>query len=93
MISTHFYASFGSTSRQGAAHVLMWPYAWQGTVDYAVLRLDEYRQQLQSRVIERYDAAVAGGNLATMAQCARIMSEFQRGQETCVQVRRSALRG
>ena len=62
------------------------PCAWQGTVDYAVLRLDEYRQQLQSRVIERYDAAVAAGNLATMAQCARIMSEFQRGQETCVQV-------
>ncbi len=52
------------------------------------MRLDEYRQRLQSRVIERYDAAVASGNLATMAQCARIMSEFQRGQETCVQVTR-----
>ena len=58
----------------------------QGSVDYTVMRLDEYRQRLQSRVIERYDAAVASGNLATMAQCARIMSEFQRGQETCVQV-------
>jgi len=60
----------------------------QGSVDFAVMRLDEYRQRLQSRVIERYDAAVASGNLATMAQCARIMSEFQRGQETCVQVTR-----
>ena len=58
----------------------------QGSIGYAVQRLDEYRQRLESRMIEKYDGAVAAGNLSTMAQCARIMSQFQRGEETCVQV-------
>lgn len=58
----------------------------QGSIDAAMARLDEYRGRLESRIIERYDAAVVGGMLTTMAQCARIMVEFQRGEETCVQV-------
>lgn len=60
--------------------------ALQGSIDAAMARLDEYRGRLESRIIERYDAAVVGGMLTTMAQCARIMAEFQRGEETCVQV-------
>ena len=61
-------------------------FAVQGTIEAGLARLEEYRERLESRVIERYDAAVAGGMLSSMSQCARIMAEFQRGEETCIQV-------
>lgn len=59
----------------------------QGSIEYALLRLEEYRQRLKSHIIERYDSAVAAGALSGMAQAARIMTEFQRGEEICVQAR------
>lgn len=59
----------------------------QGSIEYALLRLEEYRQRLKSHIIERYDAAVVAGALSGMAQAARIMAEFERGEDICVQVR------
>jgi hypothetical protein len=38
-------------------------------------------------VVVRFDAAAAGGDLGGMAECARIMAEFRRGEAQLVQAR------
>ena len=48
--------------------------------------MEAFRGQLEGRVIMRFDAAVAAGDLGGMAECARIMAEFRQGESQLVQV-------
>ena len=50
----------------------------QGTIEYARQQLESYRNQLEKRVVSRFDAAEAKRDLAAMAACARVMQEFER---------------
>lgn len=59
----------------------------QGTIAYAVQRLEEYRNELENRVVRRFDSATAAGDLEAMAECSRIMTEFPRGEDIVTQVR------
>ena len=61
----------------------------QGTLDYAVQQLEGYRNELENRVVSRFDKAESRRDLADMAECARIMREFERqasGNGSLVQV-------
>ncbi len=48
--------------------------------------MEAFRGLLEHRVIARFDAAVAAGDLGGMAECARIMAEFRQGESQLVQV-------
>ncbi|KAK9835004.1 hypothetical protein WJX81_003494 [Elliptochloris bilobata] len=56
-----------------------------GTVERAVSQIEAYRALLEHRVVARFDAAAAAGDLGGMAECARIMAEFRRGEAQLVQ--------
>lgn len=58
----------------------------QGTIEQAVAQIEAFRGLLEHRVIARFDAAVAAGDLGGMAECARIMAEFRQGESQLVQV-------
>lgn len=49
-----------------------------GSLEYAVLRLEEYANDLESRVVLRFDGAASVGDIAGMQECALIMSELMR---------------
>lgn len=59
----------------------------QGTIEYAVAKLEEFRQQLELQVVSRFDVAAGKGDHEATSQCARIMSHFPRGSETLINVR------
>lgn len=58
----------------------------QGSIEYAAAKLEEFRQQLELKVVSRFDVAAGKGDFSAMAQCARIMSHFPRGSETLINV-------
>ena len=58
----------------------------QGSIEQAVAQVEAFRGLLEHRVIARFDAAVAAGDLGGMAECARIMAEFRQGESQLVQV-------
>lgn len=58
----------------------------QGSIEHAVLQVESYRNVLENRVVSRFDTAAAAGDLSAMAQCARIMSQFRRGDAILMQV-------
>lgn len=60
--------------------------AAQGSIEYAGQKLEEYRQSLEVRVVERFDAASASGNHDDMRHCATVMSHFPRGATILVNV-------
>ena len=55
-----------------------WLALLQGTIEYARQQLESYRNQLENRVVSRFDAAEARRDLAAMAACARVMREFEK---------------
>lgn len=55
-----------------------------GTIEYAAAKLEDFRQQLELKVVSRFDVAAGKGDYAAMSQCARIMSHFPRGSETLI---------
>ncbi|KAK9823591.1 hypothetical protein WJX72_004079 [[Myrmecia] bisecta] len=59
--------------------------AHKGTIEHAVQQLEAYRNVLENRVVSHFDAAVSQGDLGIMAECARIMAEFKRGEMSLVQ--------
>lgn len=63
-----------------------------GSLEYAVLRLEEYANDLETRVVLRFDGAASVGDIAGMQECALIMSELKR-EMTLAQVGRVSLRG
>jgi len=65
----------------------------QGTIEHAVSQIEAYRALLEHRVVVRFDAAAAGGDLGGMAECARIMAEFRRGEAQLVQARAARAAG
>ncbi|KAK9916806.1 hypothetical protein WJX75_007279 [Coccomyxa subellipsoidea] len=56
-----------------------------GSIEQAVAQVEAFRGLLEHRVIARFDAAVAAGDLGGMAECARIMAEFRQGESQLVQ--------
>lgn len=56
-------------------------------------QIEAYRALLEHRVVVRFDAAAAAGDLGGMAECARIMAEFRRGEAQLVQVRGALMNG
>lgn len=58
----------------------------QGSIEQAVAQVEAFRGLLEHRVIARFDAAVAAGDLGGMAECACIMAEFRQGESQLVQV-------
>jgi hypothetical protein len=59
---------------------------WQGTIEYAADKLEQFRQQLELKVVSRFDVAAGKADFPAMAQCASIMSHFPRGSETLINV-------
>lgn len=49
-------------------------------------QVEAFRGVLEHRVVARFDAAVASGDLGGMSECARIMAEFRQGESQLVQV-------
>lgn len=59
----------------------------QGSIEHAGAQLEAYQALLQKEVIASFDKAVHQKDLGTMAECARVMSEFERGDAALMQVR------
>jgi exocyst complex component 5 len=49
-----------------------------GSLEYTVMRLEEYCSWLENRVTTRFDRAAQEKNLGVMAECAHIMAQFDR---------------
>lgn len=56
-----------------------------GSIEAAVEQLELYRNVLDNRVVSRFDAALSRQDMPAMADCARIMAEFSRGESILVQ--------
>ncbi|MEW5297488.1 MAG: hypothetical protein WDW36_000694 [Sanguina aurantia] len=52
--------------------------ATPGSLEWATWQVEEYASWLESRVVARFDAALAAGKTRAMAECARTMGCFQR---------------
>ncbi|KAK4266905.1 hypothetical protein QN277_023765 [Acacia crassicarpa] len=48
-------------------------------LEYAVANLQEYCNELENRLLARFDAASQKRDLSTMSECAKILSQFNRG--------------
>lgn len=62
----------------------MW--CMQGSIEHAVCQLETYRALLEKEVIASFDKAVHQKDLGTMAECAKVMTEFERGDSALMQV-------
>lgn len=49
-----------------------------GTLEYAVMQLEDYSNDLENRVVKRFDEAAAAADMSAMKECAFIMSELKR---------------
>lgn len=58
----------------------------QGSIEHATQQLEAYRALLEKEVIASFDKAVHQKDLGTMAECARVMIEFERGNAVLMQV-------
>ena len=58
----------------------------QGSLEHATQQLEAYRALLEKEVIASFDKAVQQKDLGTMAECARVMTEFERGNAVLMQV-------
>lgn len=57
----------------------------QGSLEHATQQLEAYRSLLEKEVIASFDKAVQQKDLGTMAECARVMTEFERGNAVLMQ--------
>merc|ERR1711915_840885 len=48
-------------------------------LEVAVANLQDYCNELENRLLSRFDAASQRRELSTMAECAKILSQFNRG--------------
>ena len=60
--------------------------ALKGSIEHAAQQLEAYRSLLEKEVIASFDRAVQQKDLGTMAECAQVMTQFERGQTTLMQV-------
>lgn len=58
----------------------------QGSIEHAASQLEAYRALLEKDVIASFDKAVHQKDLGTMAECAQVMTEFERGDSALMQV-------
>ena len=58
----------------------------QGSIEHAACQLENYRALLEKEVITSFDKAVHQKDLGTMAECAQVMTEFERGDSALMQV-------
>ena len=58
----------------------------QGSIEHAACQLEAYRALLEKDVIASFDKAVHQKDLGTMAECAQVMTEFERGDSALMQV-------
>ena len=58
----------------------------QGSIEHAASQLETYRAMLEKEVITNFDKAVHQKDLGTMAECAQVMKEFERGETALMQV-------
>ena len=58
----------------------------QGSIEHAGNQLEAYQALLQKEVIASFDKAVQHKDLSTMAECALVMSQFERGDAALMQV-------
>ena len=58
----------------------------QGSIEHAARQLEAYRALLEKEVITSFDKAVHQKDLGTMAECAQVMTEFERGDTALMQV-------
>ncbi|PSC72605.1 exocyst complex component sec10 [Micractinium conductrix] len=56
-----------------------------GSLEAAAEQLELYRNVLDNRLVARFDAALGRQDLRAMAECARTMAEFSRGEAILVQ--------
>ncbi|KAL8027615.1 hypothetical protein ABFX02_14G107300 [Erythranthe guttata] len=65
--------------RQGIAVSVIGNAAASRGLEVAVANLQEYCNELENRLLSRFDAASQKRELSTMAECAKILSQFNRG--------------
>ncbi|XP_019418705.1 PREDICTED: exocyst complex component SEC10-like [Lupinus angustifolius] len=65
--------------RQGIASSVTGNAAASRGLEVAVANLQEYCNELENRLLARFDAASQKRELTTMAECAKILSQFNRG--------------
>lgn len=58
----------------------------QGSIEHASSQLEAYQALLQKEIIASFDKAVHHKDLSTMAECALVMSQFERGEAALMQV-------
>ena len=58
----------------------------QGSIEHAASQLEAYRALLEKDVIASFDKAVHQKDLGTMAECAQVMTQFERGDSALMQV-------
>ena len=58
----------------------------QGSIEHAASQVEAYQALLQKEVISSFDKAVHQKDLGTMAECALVMSQFERGEAALMQV-------
>ena len=58
----------------------------QGSIEHAARQLEAYRALLEKDVIASFDKAVHQKDLGTMAECAQVMTQFERGDSALMQV-------
>ncbi|OWM88169.1 exocyst complex component SEC10b [Punica granatum] len=65
--------------RQGIASSMVGNAAASRGLEVAVANLQDYCNELENRLLARFDAASQRRELSTMAECAKILSQFNRG--------------
>lgn len=65
--------------RQGIASAVTGNATASRGLEVAVANLQEYCNELENRLLARFDAASQKRELSTMAECAKILSQFNRG--------------
>jgi len=73
-----------SQNAKAARHRQLWLFSIQqngaevqGTIEYSKQQVENYRNQLQHRVVTRFDKAETEKDLADMAACAAVMEELE----------------
>lgn len=51
---------------------------YHGTFEYAKLKLDEYCNELERKVVDKFDYAANKKEIEVMKECASIMAELDR---------------
>ncbi|DBB07800.1 TPA: hypothetical protein ACH3X3_009214 [Trebouxia sp. C0006] len=75
----------GARERAASPSKLPVAAAKQGSIEQAAHQLEAYRALLEKEVIASFDKAVHQKDLGTMAECAQVMTQFERGDVALMQ--------